>query len=51
MSFYKQLSSKTEVLEICVMAGMETSRHSTASVEKGGMSKHSPLPAGNPEED
>lgn len=35
MSFYKQLSSKTEVLEICVMAGMEASRQRSFCGEGG----------------
>ena len=36
MNFYNQQSSKTEVLEVHVMDGMEPSGHSSAPVEKVG---------------
>jgi len=36
MSFYNQQSSKTEVLEVCAMAGVEPNKHSSAAVDKEG---------------
>ena len=36
MSFYNQQSSKTEVLEICAMAGVEPSKGSSVAVDKKG---------------